>query len=121
MLNFIYRFLLISLIIGILINVFSNYIFKRNNLENIIAKNQINFVTKIGPTTYYQNKGVPAGFEYELMADFAEYLGVELNIITEESINKIILSLDNQTSDIGVGLTATETKKKKIKFCIPVQ
>ena len=119
MLNFIYRFLLISLIIGILINVFSNYIFKRNNLENIIAKNQINFVTKIGPTTYYQNKGVPAGFEYELMADFAEYLGVELNIITEESINKIILSLDNQTSDIGVGLTATETKKKKLSFAYP--
>ena len=119
MLNFIYRFLLISLIIGILINVFSNYIFKRNNLENIIAKNQINFVTKIGPTTYYQNKGVPAGFEYELMADFAEYLGVELNIITEESINKIILSLDNQTSDIAVGLTATETKKKKLNFAYP--
>ena len=93
MLNFIYRFLLISLIIGIIINVFSNYIFKRNNLEDIIAKNQINFVTKIGPTTYYQNKGVPAGFEYELMADFAEYLGVELNIITEESINKGILLL----------------------------
>ena len=41
MLNFIYRFLLISLIIGIIINVFSNYIFKRNNLEDIIDMNII--------------------------------------------------------------------------------
>ena len=100
MLNFIYRFLLISLIIGIIINVFSNYIFKRNNLENIIAKNQINFVTKIGPTTYYQNKGVPAGFEYELMSDFAEYLGVELNIITEESKGNTNQNPLNQLSKI---------------------
>ncbi|MED5274848.1 MAG: membrane-bound lytic murein transglycosylase MltF [Pseudomonadota bacterium] len=119
MINFIYRFLLISLIIGILINVFSNYIFKRNHLETIIAKNQINFITRIGPTTYYQNKGVSAGFEYELMKDFSEYLGVELNIMTEESINKMILNLNNNTADIGVGLAATKNKKEKLSFTYP--
>ena len=81
MLNFIYRFLVISLIIGALVNIFANYIFQKDNLEEIISKNKITFVTRIGPTTFYQNKGVSAGFEYDLMSDFAKYIGVKLNII----------------------------------------
>lgn len=119
MLNFLYRFLFIGLIIGLFINVFSNHIFKRNNLEKIIAKNQINFITRIGPTTYYQNKGVPAGFEYELMSDFSDYIGVQLNIITEESVDKMMANMNTGAADIAVGYTATENKKKKLKFGYP--
>ena len=119
MLNFLYRFLVISLIVGVLISYFSNNFFKKNNLERIISKNKITFVTRIGPATFYQNRGVSTGFEYDLMSDFASYIGVKLNITTEESIEKMIHSLNNNTSDIAVGLAATEIKKKKLKFGYP--
>ncbi|MEC9206139.1 MAG: membrane-bound lytic murein transglycosylase MltF [Pseudomonadota bacterium] len=119
MLNFIYRFLVISLVIGIFINIFANFIFKKTNLEKILSNNEITFVTKIGPTTYYQNKGVATGFEYDLMNDFAKYIGVKLNIVSEENIGKIIQSLDKNTADIAVGLIGTKSKKKLVKFSYP--
>ena len=119
MLNFIYRFLIISLIIGALINIFANYIFQKDDLEEIISKNKITFITRIGPTTFYQNKGVSAGFEYDLMSDFAKYIGVKLNIITEESIDKIVDNLNTNTADIAVGLIGTPTKRELVRFSYP--
>mgnify|MGYP000951468155 CR=1 FL=1 len=65
----------------------------KDNLEEIISKNKITFVTRIGPTTFYQNKGVSAGFEYDLMSDFAKYIGVKLNIITITNKGMIIAKI----------------------------
>ena len=50
-------------------------------LYKIKHDNKLNIVTRNSPTTYYIGPNGPTGFEYELAKQFANYLGVELNIV----------------------------------------
>ena len=49
-------------------------------LSHISAKDFITIHTRNAPTTYYEGRHGPTGFEYELMHRFADYLGVSLNL-----------------------------------------
>ncbi len=50
------------------------------HLTQINTKDFITVHTRNTPTTYYEGRQGPTGFEYELMHRFADYLGVSLNL-----------------------------------------
>ncbi len=86
-------------------------------LEEIKANNELVVITRNSPTTYYQGAHGPTGFEYEMVQQFADSLGVKLRIITPDSFSEIIPSVVRGDAHLAAaGLTITEDRKKLVRF-----
>ena len=59
-------------------------------LEQIDQRGVLNVCSYYNTTDYYVYKGIPKGFHYELVKDFADYLGVKLNIEVNTNIDESI-------------------------------
>jgi membrane-bound lytic murein transglycosylase F len=78
-------------------------------------------VTDFNSTNYFLYKGEPMGFHYELLKQFSEYLNLNLEIITENDINKAFDMLNTgQTDLLAVDLTILSSRKKEIRFTLPI-
>ncbi|WP_232824736.1 membrane-bound lytic murein transglycosylase MltF [Algibacillus agarilyticus] len=91
-----------------------------NHAERIKKAGEIKIGTLYGQTTYYINADGPAGFEYELMAGFAEYLGVKLNVVPAYHLREIFPRLQRQEIDfIAAGITVTPERLTHFRFAPP--
>lgn len=70
------------------------------HLAQIIAKEFITIHTRNTPTTYYEGRQGPTGFEYELMHRFADYLGVSLNLNASHHPESVLPAVRGQ-GDLG--------------------
>lgn len=60
------------------------------------------------------------GFHFELLKSFSDYIGVDLEIKTENDINNALEMLEAGTVDImAIGLTVNSSRKRKIHFTEP--
>lgn len=90
------------------------------SLGDVQDLGSITVITRNGPTTYYENKDGPTGFEYELAKLFAEHLGVELNIVVVHTLDDIFSALDkNQAHIAAAGLTVTPEREQRFDFGPP--
>lgn len=86
-------------------------------IERIKKDNRLIVVTRNGPATYYEGPFGPAGLEYDLVSKFADYLGVQLEIITVNSPSRALQLLEAGGADLAAaGLTITEARKKFFRF-----
>ncbi|WP_144391343.1 membrane-bound lytic murein transglycosylase MltF [Pleionea sediminis] len=93
-----------------------------SKLEQVKKSGILRIATRNSPTTYYVQKDGPAGIEYELASQFAEYLGVTPVFVAEDTISDIFHSLDNHDADIAAaGLSATPERKQNYLFGPPYQ
>lgn len=91
-----------------------------DHLDAIREAGVLRVVTRNGPTTYYQDRHGPAGFEYELALRFASELGVELEIRTEHSLEALFQALERGEADIAAaGLTITPERRTRLNFSTP--
>jgi membrane-bound lytic murein transglycosylase F len=89
-------------------------------LEDIYESGTLKVVTRINPTTYYEDKYGPAGFEYTLASEFARELGVDLEIQTSNSLQGMFNKLDNGAAHlVAAGLTITEQRSENLAFSAP--
>lgn len=73
--------------------------------------------TIYGLTTYYNGPSGPEGFEYELAAGFAEYLGVKLEIFPYYTVNELFPQLDNAHLDvIAAGINVSPERYAQYRF-----
>lgn len=78
-------------------------------------------VTDFNSTNYFIYKGEPMGFNYELLTTFADHIGIDLEIITENHIEHAIVMLNSGEADlISMGLTVNSTRKKGLRFTEPI-
>ncbi|BCB09136.1 membrane-bound lytic murein transglycosylase F [Vreelandella venusta] len=70
------------------------------HLAQIIAKDFITIHTRNTPTTYYEGRQGPTGFEYELMHRFADNLGVSLNLNASHHPESVLPAVREQ-GDLG--------------------
>ena len=86
-------------------------------LTQIQQQGELVVVTRNSPTTYYEASNGPAGFEYELAHQFADYLGVRLKIITVENFNEILPTVARRNAHLAAaGLTVSTARKKQVHF-----
>lgn len=87
-------------------------------LYDIKKSNKLRVVIRNSPTSYFEDRdGFAAGFEYEMLKDFAKWLKVELVIETEDSTEKLLEKLVLHKADIAIGsLTITEKRKQELIF-----
>lgn len=91
-----------------------------DHLDAIREEGVLRVITRNGPTTYYQDRNGPTGFEYELARRFAERLGVDLEIRTEHSLEALFRALEEGRADLAAaGLTKTPERRNRVAFSEP--
>ncbi|MEH6568604.1 MAG: membrane-bound lytic murein transglycosylase MltF [Halioglobus sp.] len=89
-------------------------------LDRIKAEGELVIVTRNSPTTYYEDKNSPTGFEYALAKRLADELEVELVMKPEFSLGAIFRKLRRNEVDLAAaGLTLTGKRAEKYPHSQP--
>lgn len=87
------------------------------DFEAIKEDGVLHAITIYNSTSYFLYKGMPMGFEYELLSRLAKNLGLKLKITIAEDIDDLFDMLNNGKGDlIAYGLTITEPRKNLVSF-----
>ncbi|ARN75385.1 membrane-bound lytic murein transglycosylase MltF [Oceanicoccus sagamiensis] len=90
---------------------------EKDQPKSIKEQGTLRIVSRNGPTTYFEDRTGPTGFEYELARLFADYLEVELEVTVLHSLEEIFESLEeNNVHLAAAGLTITEERQKRLNF-----
>ena len=90
---------------------------KNDQAQSVQEIGTLKVITRNGPTTYFEDRHGPTGFEYELARLFAEHLNVDLEISVAHSLEDIFASLENDKAHLAAaGLTITEERLKRLNF-----
>ncbi len=73
---------------------------KENELVNVLEKQQLIVGTEYGGHSYFLHDLHPAGFEYELMQGFADFLNVELSVKIFSQPEALLKALKNKEIDL---------------------
>lgn len=91
-----------------------------NDLPGILKKGKLRVLAENSSTSYFIYKGKRMGFEYELLREFAEDLGVELEVITVNDLNEMTTRLNNDEGDlIACNYAVTRDRQDVINFSRP--
>ena len=78
-------------------------------------------MTDINSTNYFIYKGEPMGFNYELLKSFSDHIGIDLEIVTENQLERAFEMLKSGEADLlAIGLTVNSSRKKEILFTEPI-
>ena len=88
-------------------------------VEKIKKTGKLRLITSNSVNTYYYYEGKHTGFEYDLANAFAEFMNVELDIVTP-GWNNMFAYLDQGKGDfIAAGLAITSQRLENADFSIP--
>lgn len=86
-------------------------------LERILEKGDITVITTNSAHSYYLYRDQAMGFEHDLAKAFAEFLGVDLNIVLADSWDDMVARLmANPESFIAASTTITPSRKNQVSF-----
>ena len=87
------------------------------DLEQIKERGVLKALTVHSPSSYFLYKGKSMGFEYELLQNFADEIGVKFKIVKVNNLDEMILMLKKGEGDIiAHGLTVTNERKEDVAF-----
>ena len=88
-----------------------------SHLDRILEKGDITVITRNSAHCYYLYRDQALGFEYDLAKAFAEFLGVELNIVIADNWNEMVARvLENPESFIAASIVMTPSRKNQVAF-----
>ena len=91
------------------------------DLGSILKEGKLRVSTTYSSTSYFLYRGETLGFEYEMLSRFAEYLGVELEIVVATDIDSLIPNLNAGKVDLMAhGLTITKNRQQQVTFSEPI-
>ncbi|MGB0468312.1 MAG: membrane-bound lytic murein transglycosylase MltF [Pontibacterium sp.] len=92
----------------------------KTQLQEIKEVGTLKLVTRNTPTTYFLDKGEPAGFEYELVKAFTDHIGVELEVMLAPTFSDIFAIIKAEEAHIAAAnLTITPQRQKHFSFSPP--
>ena len=88
------------------------------DLEQIQDSGVLRVITLYGSTSYFQYRGQEMGFQYELANQFADYLGVELEVLVADNIEEMRSMLLQGKGDlIAFPLPYSADWKDSLEYC----
>lgn len=91
------------------------------DLDSIKSRGKLIAVTDFNSTNYFIYKGEPMGFNFELLKSFSDHIGIDLEIITENQLDKAFGLLNTGKADlVAIGLTVNSSRKEEILFSEPL-
>lgn len=86
-------------------------------MEQILKLGELRVVTRNSPATFYFGTDEPRGVEYELARGFAARLGVDLRMIVEDRLGRLVPEVAARRAHVGAAsLTVTDTRSEQISF-----
>lgn len=86
-------------------------------VKKIQERGSVIMLTVNGASTYYLGPEGETGFEYELALDFADYLGVALEVMTVPTVADLIPALKSGRGDfIAANLTRIPERQGELRF-----
>lgn len=91
------------------------------DLDSIRKRGKLIAVTDFNSVNYFIYKGEPMGFNYELLKSFSDHIGIDLEIITENNLDRAFNLLNEGDADLlAIGLTVNASRKKDMLFTDPI-
>jgi membrane-bound lytic murein transglycosylase F len=121
--------ILFTILVTVLFSCSDNQPASNNNSSNSVSfdldairkRGKLIAVTDFNSTNYFIYKGEPMGFNYELLMSFSDYIGIDLEIVTENRPDIAIKMLKSGEADLlAFGLTVSSSRKKEILFSEPI-
>jgi membrane-bound lytic murein transglycosylase F len=117
MIKFLIRIIFISLVVITLLFVFKDYNpLNKDDYARILHNGEIKIVTRFGPSDYYEIKNEENGYTYDVMKNFADFIGVKLKVITMDSLEDAINALNNREVDILANMGVTNNVKTSYAY-----
>lgn len=90
------------------------------DLAEILKKGKLTVLAENSSTSFFMYRGKKMGFEYELLKEFAQELGVTLEIKIVDNLDNLIHMLNNGEGDIiACNYVITRERNKLIGFSVP--
>ena len=87
------------------------------DLQQIRERGKLVAITSYSSTSYFLYRGKPMGYEYELLKNLSEYLGLDLEVKIARNMNKIIdMLLRGEGDIISYGMAVTRERREKMAF-----
>ena len=91
------------------------------DLDRIQTEGKLKVLVEYNATSYFLYKGIPLGFEYELLKKYADHMELKLVVIPIQNMDSIFVDLKNGVADIvAANLTITEKRLVKSNFTHPI-
>ncbi|MBW3467778.1 transglycosylase SLT domain-containing protein [Arthrospiribacter ruber] len=91
------------------------------DLEEIVKRGFIRAVVDNSSTSYYIYRGRRMGYEFEMLRNLANHLGVRLHLIVKSDINEAFYLLNRGQADIiAMNLEINEERQKYASFTEPL-
>lgn len=90
-----------------------------SHLQAVLARDFISVHTRNTPTTYYEGRRGPTGFEYELMQRFADSLGVSLTLEADHNIAGVLDAV-REEGDLGAAALPLDPTMEGLLFSRPI-
>jgi len=91
------------------------------DLDSIRKRGKLIAVTDFNSTDYFIYKGEPMGFNFELLKSFSDNIGIDLEIITENHLDKAYSMLNSGEADLlAFGLTVSTSGKNDVLYTEPI-
>lgn len=94
---------------------------KLGALSEVQTLGVVRVATINSPTTYYVGASGPAGFEYDLARGFADFLGVELQMVVADNASDALRMVREGKAHLAAAsLVVSEEREKLVRFTQPV-
>jgi membrane-bound lytic murein transglycosylase F len=91
------------------------------DMSQIKQRGRLIVVTTYNTVDYFIYKGTPMGFQFEMLRDYSEYSGLELQIIVKDDINEITKMLVEGKCDvIAINYPITSQSLQYMSFTTPI-
>lgn len=91
------------------------------DFDTIQQEGTLTALINYGSTSYFIYKGVPQGFEYELLRMYSDKIGVNLKVVPIQSIDSVFIQLNKGDADVvAANLTVTEERLEQVSFTHPI-
>ena len=91
-----------------------------SDFDKIIKKGKIVVLTDFNSTNYFIYRGQPMGYQYELLQEMADNMGLKLEVRVSNDLDKSFSRLiDEEVDLIAANLTVTKERKKIMDFTVP--
>ncbi|MBN2636470.1 MAG: transporter substrate-binding domain-containing protein [Prolixibacteraceae bacterium] len=92
-----------------------------NQLEQIKEKGELIAVVDYNSTNYFVYRGRPMGFQYELLQQLSNDLGVTLKVSVSNNLNQTFSGIENGQYDlVAKNLTVNRERKRMVDFTVPL-
>ncbi|MFP4474086.1 MAG: membrane-bound lytic murein transglycosylase MltF [Desulfatibacillaceae bacterium] len=90
-----------------------------SDLQRIVERGELVLITRKNSPSYHRYEGRAMGFDYEMAAAFAQYLGVRLRVVTPEPSEMIPDLLSDRGDIIAANFAVTPDRLRILDFSEP--